>query len=96
MNSRHSLARVQKSQGRVETSKVIRLFALLKNLSLAALELFVHVSPGIVPADLVSVRGTLPDSLSSERIEVPDVPKIGGMILRPPRHKKLERTGFSG
>lgn len=46
-----------------------------ENLSLAALELFVHVSPGIIPADLISLRGTLPDSISIERLEAPDLPK---------------------
>lgn len=46
-----------------------------ENLSLAALELFVHVSPEIIPADLISLRGTLPDSISIERIELADLPK---------------------
>lgn len=46
-----------------------------ENLSLAALELFVHVSPGIIPADLISLRGTLPDSISIKRLEAPDLPK---------------------
>jgi hypothetical protein len=40
-----------------------------ENLSLAALKLFVHVSPGTMPADLVSIRGELPDSVSIEEID---------------------------
>ena len=39
-----------------------------QNLSLAALELFVHVSPGIMPTDLISICGSLPESVS--RIEL--------------------------
>jgi len=46
-----------------------------ENLSLAALELFVHVSPGTLPADLVSVRGKLPDSISTEEIKESDLPR---------------------
>jgi len=46
-----------------------------ENLSLAALELFVHVSPGIIPADLISVRGKLPDSISAEEIKASDLPR---------------------
>jgi len=40
-----------------------------ENLSLAALELFVHVLPGTMPADLVSIRGELPDSVSIGEID---------------------------
>jgi RES domain-containing protein len=46
-----------------------------ENLSLAALELFVHVSPGAIPADLISIRGKLPDSISAEEINESDLPK---------------------
>jgi RES domain-containing protein len=45
-----------------------------ENLSLAALELFVHVSPGTMPADLVSIRGELPDSVSIEEIDEAALP----------------------
>ena len=45
-----------------------------ENLSLAALELFVHVSPGTMPADLISIRGKLPDSVSVEEIKDSDLP----------------------
>jgi RES domain-containing protein len=45
-----------------------------ENLSLAALELFVHVSPGIIPDDLISMRGTLPDAVSSIELADSDLP----------------------
>ncbi len=45
-----------------------------ENLSLAALELFVHVSPGIIPDDLISMRGKLPDSVSTIEIAESDLP----------------------
>ena len=55
-----------------------------ENLSLAALELFVHVSPGIIPADLMSIRGTIPESVSVERIKVKDLPKNWRTYPAPP------------
>jgi RES domain-containing protein len=45
-----------------------------ENLSLAALELFVHVSPGSLPDDLISIRGKLPDPVSTQEIEAADLP----------------------
>ena len=45
-----------------------------ENLSLATLEMFVHVSPETLPADLISVRGILPDSISAEEIQESDLP----------------------
>ena len=45
-----------------------------ENLSLAVLELFVHVSPDNIPADLVSIRGELPDSVSAEEIDKANLP----------------------
>jgi RES domain-containing protein len=46
-----------------------------ENLSLATLELFVNVSPGSIPADLISIRGKLPDSISTEEIKESHLPK---------------------
>ncbi|HBE70871.1 MAG TPA: hypothetical protein DDW52_22220 [Planctomycetaceae bacterium] len=60
-----------------------------ENLSLAALELFVHVSPGAIPADLVSLHGTLPDSISVERIETSDLPKNWRDYPAPPELQKI-------
>lgn len=45
-----------------------------ENLSLAALELFVHVSPGIMPADLISICGKLPKSVSTNEIPESKLP----------------------
>lgn len=45
-----------------------------ENLSLAALELFVHVSPEIIPADLISIRGRLPNSVSAVELVESNLP----------------------
>lgn len=45
-----------------------------ENLSLATLEMFVHVAPELIPEDLVSIRGVLPDSVSQEELTVSDLP----------------------
>ena len=45
-----------------------------ENLSLAALELFVHLSPGIIPADLISVLAILPDAIAVETLTIEDLP----------------------
>ncbi|MEM7384102.1 MAG: RES family NAD+ phosphorylase [Verrucomicrobiota bacterium] len=45
-----------------------------ENLSLAILELFVHADPGLIPGDLVSVRGRLPESVSMESVDQADLP----------------------
>lgn len=60
-----------------------------ENLSLATLELFVHVSPGLIPPDLVSLRGTLPDSISTERIDVPDLSNNWRDYPAPPELQKM-------
>lgn len=46
-----------------------------ENLSLAVLELFVHLSPGVLPPDLVAIRGVLPDSVSITAIASAELPK---------------------
>jgi RES domain-containing protein len=45
-----------------------------ENLSLATLEMFVHVAPELIPDDLVAIRGTLPDSVSVEELMVDELP----------------------
>jgi RES domain-containing protein len=60
-----------------------------ENLSLAALELFVHVAPEIIPADLVWLRGTLPDTITVERLEVADLPKNWREYPAPPELQAL-------
>jgi RES domain-containing protein len=44
------------------------------SLSLAALELFVHLEPEIAPRDLVYISAHIPDELRVERIEAKDLP----------------------
>jgi len=61
-----------------------------ENLSLAALELFVHVSPGIIPTDLIAVCGILPASISVEEVRVTDLPKNWRHYPAP---AKLQRIG---
>lgn len=60
-----------------------------ENLSLAALELFVHVSPGILPTDLIAVCGTLPDSISVEEIKVSDLPTDWRRYPAPAKLKQI-------
>lgn len=60
-----------------------------ENLSLAALELFVHVSPGIIPVDLISLRASLPYSISSERLEASDLPDNWRHYPAPPELQQI-------
>lgn len=46
-----------------------------ENLSLATLELFVHVSPKLLPPDLVAIRAELPKGFSKTEIEISSLPK---------------------
>ncbi len=45
------------------------------SLSLAALELFVHLEPNLIPDDLYSVSATIPDAASKQRLSAKDLPK---------------------
>jgi RES domain-containing protein len=45
------------------------------SLSLAALELFVHVDIDIAPADLMAMQADVPDSLAIEAIKIESLPK---------------------
>lgn len=45
------------------------------SLSLAALELFVHVDIDIVSADLVAIQADLPDSLVIENVRIESLPR---------------------
>lgn len=45
------------------------------SLALASLKLFVHLEPEDMPRDLVSIAADVPDDISAERIELPDLPK---------------------
>ena len=44
------------------------------SLSLASLELFVHLEPAFIPHDLYSIVATVPDSVSREELTVVDLP----------------------
>jgi RES domain-containing protein len=44
------------------------------SLSLAALELFVHLEPRLIPDDLIWIKATIPDSVSSEMLSVKALP----------------------
>lgn len=61
-----------------------------ENLSLAVLELFVHVSPGNLPTDLVSIRGRFPDTISIDEI---DESKLPGNWRKYPAPDELQRIG---
>lgn len=45
-----------------------------ENLSLAALELFVHVAPGSISGDLIALQASLPANTSCEIIEAATLP----------------------
>ena len=45
------------------------------SLSLATLELFVHLEPRLIPSDLHSIVATLPDSVSFEELTIKQLPK---------------------
>lgn len=45
------------------------------SLSLAAVELFIHVDIDIASADLVAIQADVPDSLATETVEVESLPK---------------------
>ena len=64
----------EKTGGRWNSKGVAITYA-SENLSLAVLELFVHVSPEDIPEDLVSIHATLPDSASVRRIDEVDLPR---------------------
>jgi RES domain-containing protein len=59
-------------------------------LSLAALELFVHLDPGVAPDDLVSVMAEIrDDQVSVERMNVEQLPRDWRTI----EHPKLQAMG---
>jgi len=45
------------------------------SLSLAALELFVHVDVAIAPEDLVRIQGEVPDNLTVETVKIESLPR---------------------
>jgi RES domain-containing protein len=45
------------------------------SLSLAALELFVHLDIDVIPPNLVAIRAEVPDSLTIETVKIASLPK---------------------
>lgn len=45
-----------------------------ENLSLAVLELLVHLSPGTLPGDLIAIRAALPEAASMEQLSPGELP----------------------
>jgi len=69
-----------KGQGMVYSSQ---------NLSLAILELFVHVSPDTIPVDLISICGKLPNSISHEELKESDLPSNWREYPAPPELQQI-------
>ena len=57
---------------------------------MATLELFVHVNPTMLPANLIAVCAHVPDSVSVEQWSIADLPKHW---RRYPAPAKLKRMG---
>ena len=51
-----------------------RIVYMASSLSLASLEVFVHLEPAYIPADLYSIVATVPDTISFEELTVADLP----------------------
>ena len=45
------------------------------SLSLASLELFVHLEPKLIPTDLYSIVATVPDGVSTEELTIKGLPR---------------------
>ena len=67
-----------------------------ESLSLAALELFVHVSPGIIPTDLIAICGTLPASVSIEEVKISDLPADWRQYPAPAKLKQIGTNWIIG
>lgn len=70
-------------------SRGVRVVYASTSLALAAVETFVNLEPNLIPADLVSIEGEIPDSLATK--------KLDPMILPPgwygSRDESLRRFG---
>lgn len=60
-----------------------------ENLSLATLELFVHVNPKIIPPDLMVVFAQLPKRWSKKEIKLSDLPSNWREYPAPPRLQEI-------
>lgn len=62
------------SSGGRWNSRGVRMVYASANLSLAALELFIHVEPRMVPNDLISLRASIPATASVRRVHEEELP----------------------
>ena len=67
-----------------------------ENLSLATLELFVHVEPSNVPSDLVSIKGKLPGGVSTEEIDQSKLPDDWRRFPAPPELQSIGLKWLEG
>ncbi|HEY7390985.1 MAG TPA: RES domain-containing protein [Bryobacteraceae bacterium] len=56
-------------------SRGVRVVYASTSLALAAVETFVNLEPNLIPADLVSIEGEIPDSLSVRKLDPKVLPK---------------------
>ncbi|HXC76236.1 MAG TPA: RES domain-containing protein [Candidatus Acidoferrum sp.] len=61
-------------------------------LSLAALELFVHTDPDLVPAALLAISADIPDDLMVHELALPDLPRTWREIPGPAALQELGRS----
>lgn len=61
-------------------------------LSLAALELFVHTDPDLLPADLLAISADIPDDLGVRELKVSDLPGTWREIPAPGELQELGRS----
>src|SRR6266568_1877247 len=57
-------------------SRGVRVVYASTSLALAAVETFVNLDPNLVPTDLVSIEGEIPDTLTTRKLD-PTVPPAG-------------------
>jgi RES domain-containing protein len=57
-------------------SRGVRVVYASSSLALAAIETFVNLEPKLLPNDLVSIEGEIPDALEIARIDLKSLPRI--------------------
>lgn len=69
-----------------------RMVYMSSSLSLATLEMFVHVQPDSLPSELYSVAVTIPEAASTEEWKISDLPKNWRNYPAPRRLQELGST----
>ncbi len=69
--------------------KGLRMVYTSTSLSLASLELFVHLEPNLMPGDLCAVSAIVPEEASTEELAVKDLPKNWRDYPAPARLQEL-------